>query len=223
MDGGTRRRLTVSTEAVAYMKISVVSPIWKRPLLTLHYLNQLRRWKSYFHKHYPSVQLGAVIIGSEGERTRRMAEGFVYVEHFNQPLSDKFNSGIRKALEIGADYVLIMGSDQFADLTLDTYVWEPSTGRALYWPGYTDKRIGKPVGPGRFIHRSLLEPLNGELYAPGLKNNLDGTADERLPEPVTFRAKMHRFVSVKTEESITGADRYLGDPADPAMFYELLR
>jgi hypothetical protein len=223
------------------VKLSVVTPIWKRPLLTLHSLNQLRRWKSYFHKHYPSVQLGAVIVGSEGERTQRMAEGFVYVEHFNQPLSDKFNSGIRKALEIGADYVLIMGSDQFADLTLmleyakygqqgvkyagplDTYVWEPSTGRALYWPGYTDKRIGKPVGPGRFIHRSLLEPLNGELYAPGLKNNLDGTADERLPEPVTFRAKMHRFVSVKTEESITRADRYKGDPADPAMFYELLR
>jgi len=190
----------------------------------------MQRWKDR------ARNFSLLLVGSERKRSKALAvPGTWYIEHRNKPLGKKFNAGIRKALEMGADYVLIMGSDQFADVSmldkyielmeedvpyagvLDTYVLDGT--RALYWKGYSDERKGMPVGPGRLIRRDVIESI-GDLYANGLSRNLDGSADAKLPDPVVFSGKPYRFVSVKTGESITPARRYKGRAVKASLFQD---
>lgn len=213
----------------------MVTPFWKRPILTWRYLNHMQRWKEHSRG---LCKFTVVMVGSEKARSRSLVEGtgFWYIEHPNDPLGAKFNAGVKKALSIGADYILIMGSDQFADVSmldhftelmeqnvpyagvLDTYVLDDATNRALYWKGYTDYRKGRPIGPGRLIRSDIAAEWDGEIYDRGLNRNLDGSADARLPEPVVFSGKPYRFVSVKTGESITPAERYRGPAVKVSLF-----
>lgn len=213
------------------MRISFVTPIWGRPILTRLFLIAISRHIRHAILHHPDALVDAIIVGSEGDASRELVATtreplLHYVEHPNEPLGDKFNAGIRHALAQGSDYVLIMGSDQFflpsfLDLWInearaatpysgvpDLFMYDPDAHRAAYWPGYSNHRAGQPIGPGRLIHRSLLEPYDGTLYRPDLARDLDATADANLPAPKLIPGKRHLFTSIKTPGSITPLHRF---------------
>ena len=225
------------------INITIVTPVWQRPLLTAIYLRHLTRLVQSARGY--GFNLGAVIVGSERGASYGLVQkltSFNYVEHPNKPLGAKFNKGVEKALERGADYVLIMGSDQFVRPSIfkeyaaaieagheyvgvhDTYIWDPDGGVAIYWPGYTDYREGRVIGPGRLISRKVLESLEGGLYNDeGGIRALDHSADEVLPEPLVITGRPHLFTSIKTANSLNHINTASG--AEKVMvenFYEFL-
>jgi len=199
------------------MKITIVTPVWKRPAVSIPVIASWPRNEIW----------NTVIVGSEGAASRELYEGFgSYIEYPNKPLGAKFNAGILHALAEGADYVLIMGSDTLA--TGDAWgrwqslavrgvayagvrdAWIVNAVEARLWPGYTNHRAGQPIGPGRLLSAATLRA--SALYHPDLSFNLDASLDATLPEPdyVLELAESAGFASLKTSGSITSTGRYKG-------------
>ena len=86
------------------MKISLVTGVWKRPEVFEMFAKGV---------HNLNIELEVIVAGSEGETSRKMvdAHGFHYIEIANQPLAKKMNATTLKAMELGSDYVVCMGSD----------------------------------------------------------------------------------------------------------------
>jgi hypothetical protein len=148
------------------------------------------------------VDLQLLAVGSEGIRSETLCRdaGFEYVEHANEPLSHKWNAGVRAAESFSPDAVVIIGSDDllssellstYADRLdegheffglLDLYFFDLTASTLGYWPGYhetsTKGRSGEPIGCGRCLSRSVLEATGWNLWPrePRLNELLDGAA-----------------------------------------------
>lgn len=196
-------------------RITIASPVWKRPEMTLAFLEHIEHHQEHTLSH--GIKLNMVVVGSEGFHSRPPARkcGHTYIEFPNDPLGAKFNAGIKRALDDGCDYVMILGSDtfflpaiwqkyaefiatgaKFVGVT-DCYMMNWDRTSAVYWRGYKGTRKGRPVGPGRLIHKSLI-PDNGELYKPELNRNLDSSLVHRMEERCkVFESKPYLLTSCK--------------------------
>lgn len=179
------------------------------------------------HARKVGIYLSASISGSEGKETQfeAIARGFLYTEVPNDPLGAKFNASIKTALDNGAEYVLIMGSDTFFAPTIwaeyakfikegvdyvgvpDLYMWDWRTDECVYWGGYRGTRAGEPIGPCRLIHRKLI-PEGGLLYTNWLNKNLDSSATKILPKARLFLSKPHLLTSCKGDTNITNIEAF---------------
>jgi hypothetical protein len=188
-------------------KIILLSCIWGRKELTEIFLSYYKRLQEEL---VGTCDLIPLIVGSEGVDTRLMVERFCfrYIEHENQPLSEKWEAGLKAAKNIDSDAVVIVGSDDF--LTRDTIkeylswieIGVLSAGFSdgyfldlanpddmLYWRGYggmhrnagMPRRINETIGMGRFYSRELLEFMNFSLWAgPGIDKGLDSRSRANL-------------------------------------------
>jgi hypothetical protein len=230
------------------IKITIATPVWKRPAMTDAYLKHIHAHVKYAAK--AGIALTVSISGSEGDTTRKKAVkyGFLYTEIANEPLGAKFNEAVIAGCGyFQPDYIMIMGSDTFilpsiwktyADLIAlgeryigitDLYMWDWRDNRAVYWGGYQGDRFGEPIGPGRVIHKSLL-PVDGRIYQDDLNRNLDASFTRKLLEKgikaTTFSAKEYLLVSCKGDENITDISLFNQDElekVDPSIFDEVMK
>jgi hypothetical protein len=190
------------------LRIGLLTCLWRRPELTdfvlAHYAGVRKRLAG-------TLELVPVAVGSEGAASRVMAErhGFTYVEHPNQPLSDKWNAGLAPLRAAKVDAVFIIGSDDLVNDraflvygTLlrrglkflgvqDLQFLDLATMRLVHWQGYTGKRAGEPVGLARCIHRDYLEAADWRLWESGLDRGLDYSMVVRLHPLLGDAARMN--------------------------------
>lgn len=132
------------------------------------------------------------VAGSETDQ-REMCErnGGVWLNEPNV-LGSKFNAATEAAWRWGADFVLVLGSDDLLSPALaDVYaehfndrttylglkgcfMVEPATRRALLLKGHANpKRFGETIGAGRLLSRRLLDKVQGRPWPNGLKRGAD--------------------------------------------------
>lgn len=200
------------------VKLCVVTAMWQRPEVF-----------KIFGEHYQKLGLDVICVGSEGSKSKKLVEsyGFIYLERPNNPLGAKMNATITEAMKRGYTHIICVGSDDLItkDLVdeylklikegyhfiglLDFYFYELESGKAIYWGGYNDKRIGKTIGAGRVLSAEIINSLGGKVWNDNDNRYLDKGMQERLsvsnlPQKV-FKLKDKGMIAVdlKSSDNIT--------------------
>lgn len=171
------------------MKIALIISVWKRhdleKLVVDRFLSQSKKFG-----------FEIVIAGSEGNKSKDLANGCHYIETVNFPVSNKHNAMLEKAKELNVDGVVLMGSD---DMVCDNY-WKfintftskeidvvglkdlyfySTLSKCLgYWSGFSNGK--QTVGAGRFFSRYILDSMDWKLWNDGLNKGLDTNCTNRL-------------------------------------------
>lgn len=99
------------------MTIAFISAVWRRVSLTAVWWQQMDRFRAVFQQH--GFETFTAVSGSEPEHAALCrAHGGLWVEHENRPLGAKWNAVAHAALARGADYLFILGSDDFFSTSL---------------------------------------------------------------------------------------------------------
>lgn len=148
-----------------------------------------------FKRQAKEHEFDIIVVGSEGESSKKLAEGCIYIEHENKPVSNKHNAGIKKAIEIGATGVVLMGSDDIVSDNYfefiksketseniiglkDLYFYSTRTKELSYFGGYRNNE--QTVGAGRYFPMSVINKLKGKLWSEGLNSGLDTNCTLKL-------------------------------------------
>lgn len=181
------------------MNIALCSALWHRHTLAPLWWRGITRLQRRFARH--GHTLSVTVSGSEPKhRTRALRHGATWVECENTPLGQKWNAAVEAACLAGADYVLILGADDFLSNPIiewyaerlrerwlyvglaGIYFYEPSTERlAIYQPATAE--YGAPIGAGRLVHRVLLEDQGYRPWADWLNRRLDASMARRAKLP----------------------------------------
>lgn len=207
-------------------KIIVVTPFYKREEVFKLFLKNL----NYLRNN--NINLNAILIGSDSIKNEKQLvenNGFIYLNHKNQPLSNKWNWGTQYLKNIDFEYCIILGSDDLISYNLlnrlikimdvndydvvgllDIYFYELISKSGVYWPGY-DKdnlRFGESIGAGRIYKKSLLEEFNYKLWYDYKNKSLDKNISERL---MLGKKKVHVTKMLKNEYliDIKGGDEQI--------------
>lgn len=202
------------------MKIKIVTGAWKR-----HQLFE------FFCRYYADLQKRAnfeLIIACSEPETLEIAQryGHTALMVANEPLSRKFNTATERA--IGADYCLMIGSDDFVTYDtlkfyqslfkkgydyiypLDWYFYDTASRKGLYWKGYDQPHnIGKGCGAGRALSNALLDKMQWHPWAAGfdrvLDNGMQAKIDALPHSSYCFRLRDYRLfgLDIKTEQNMT--------------------
>ena len=199
------------------MKLALVVCIYNRHDLEAIVLENFKRQSKKYG-------FDVIVVGSEGDVSRSLAKGCIYVEHANNPVSDKHNAGVLKAREIGCNGVILMGSD---DIVSDNYFdfvkskvdsdgvvglkdvcfYSTNTKQLTRFNGYSNG--SQTVGAGRFFPLSVLEKMDWQLWSSGLNRGLDTDCSRKLAKNgvIEYSFSMEEtgvfLVDVKHSVSIT--------------------
>jgi glycosyltransferase involved in cell wall biosynthesis len=201
-------------------KILVATPMWGRYELTKKFI-----------KHHQNLGLDVLVVGSEGEKSRKLCEDLncAYLETPNSPIGAKFNKRVDYFLENEQyTHLLLLGSDDFIDeKTLDIikyhiqyldvvswkdiYFYNPETSTTIYSPGYLPGhyRQGEPLAPGRCLSRNVIKNyFGGVLWESDVQSSPDGGLWNKLKKLdnqiiLSCRDYDNIIVDVKTKENIT--------------------
>tara|TARA_Y100001963_G_scaffold34083_1_gene47259 strand:+ start:5507 stop:6265 length:759 start_codon:yes stop_codon:yes gene_type:complete len=153
------------------------------------------------------VDIELVVVGSEGPITRKLAKesGWTYIQMMNEPVSQKWNAGVRYLKNVAPDATVILGSDDFISDNLileyknlieknyvligvkDMYMLDVPTKRFGRWVGYLPgadtKRVGETIGMARCLSRKIMEMVDYNIWGPIEANSgLDGIMSQRFQE-----------------------------------------
>ena len=184
------------------MTLVILTCVWKRPKLTEIVLSHYSKLKEEIKE---TINLELVAVGSEGEVSKNICEscGFHYYEHENQPMSKKWDYGLKMTQKYNPDAVIIMGSDDIITKEIldfyigkikqgfllvgikDFFIYESNLKKLAYWRGYGElndaHRMDETIGLGRCLARPLLDKLNFSVWGGlELDRNLDGAMTNRL-------------------------------------------
>jgi hypothetical protein len=171
------------------MQIAVTTAVWGRPLTTRLFWEGARRLQHLWAPHEVSIWA----VGSEDVHRQLAARyGGHWVEHPNDELALKWNAVMEAAYRAGADYCVVLGSD---DLLTDALaveyrcameqgpryfgvsscvMIEPLTQRALRMTGHANTmRWGETIGAGRVLGRELLDRVEGRPWPKHATRGLD--------------------------------------------------
>lgn len=196
------------------MTICLLTCAYKRPRIFNVFLQNFVYLKKLFRA---VVDLKLVVVGDKetDEQNYYLAERYdasiIWVQSENLPLGRKWNSGLSAIKDIEADYIMIMGSDDFIDKKLieryiqlaksgvdyvgviDLYFMNSVNGEMGYWPGYMDARRGETIGCARMIKKEIAEKLDYTLWNDNINRSLDGSLTTRLKglgvNPITVSCK----------------------------------
>jgi hypothetical protein len=166
------------------MRLVVLTCVYLRCELTRIVLRRYHRLQGTLAGE---IDLRLLAVGSMGGISRDICEssGFDYVEHPNEPLSHKWNHGVREARRYDPDGLVIVGSDDMISARLlrayvarlaaghdyfglkDLYFYDLVSSQLGYWGGYKlseQQRQGEPIGCGRCHSRRLLERTGWNLW-----------------------------------------------------------
>jgi glycosyltransferase involved in cell wall biosynthesis len=197
-------------------KILILTCLWKRHDVFEVFKEKIRILQSKYN-------IDLLVVGSEGEISKSLCSEFHYVEAPNQPLSNKWNEGIKYAKDLEWDYIMILGSDDIInDLqfyydcisegynfvgALDCWTYNIYTDKIYYFAGYTNHRRGESVGAGRLISRGIIEQMNYELWNTGLKSSLDYSFEQKLNSISGIKKKTY----IGKDEGIINLGIYTND------------
>lgn len=209
------------------MRLGIISPLWQRRDLTRLFLGQIDQLAI---RVGPDIELVPVALYSEGDEyldaVRSPGTCWTFLEHVNQPLSEKLCFGMQHLGTLGVDAVLSMGSDDFVgehsirfvaaqiqagyDIVgvKDFYFWNAQKGMR-WWGGYKGRRAGETVGAGRSLSARLLERMDWTPWPGKLLCGMDGAMWRRLKTVPNVRAlavpatEFGPLVDVKTEVNLT--------------------
>lgn len=212
--------------------VAIVVPVWGRRELTDSFMAHMARLQRQYG-------LRPIIVGSE-ESAYMDAVSYKlrYTHASNTFLGRKWNKGVQRARLMGADYVMISGSDDFFsdsyietwlrlmqegwDLigSTDAYFHDAPSGRTKYWPGYTDHRTGHTIGAGRALSARLLDKIAWTPFDWWRSKGLDRSMMRRIgrhphsAKLVSLARMGIMMVDVKTTENIHRFDQLLGMPME---------
>jgi hypothetical protein len=169
--------------------IAVIVPIYQRHDLERLVINRLKEQQK---KHKFEI----VVVGSEGEKSKALAEGCVYVECDNYPVSFKHQKGLDKCRELGAEAVINYGSDDVCcdkywdwinslgqiDYLVgmkDLYFYKTGDKKLYYFDGYENKEVS--LGAFRYYSKKILDQIDWNLWGTEHRNKaLDALASQNL-------------------------------------------
>ena len=177
------------------MKIILLTCIWERKNLTELFLKYLS-WTQ--QKLNDKLIISVVVVGSNPEDEELVVNkyDFTYLNHINQPLSEKWQAGLDHIADCNYDALLILGSDDFLALDIfdcyidflknsnslafgfsDCYFLDLIERKWVYWPGYgktlkdrQPHRMGEPIGAGRLIKREAMLSIAHNLWRGSMLN-----------------------------------------------------
>lgn len=172
------------------MKIRIVIPLWKRPLVTRFCFEGLKKLMLEAD-HELSV---TCIISEKYYETVCIAYGFDYLYAENNPLGEKINKGIKHALKFQWDYLMIMNSDDIIKAELLNKYYQPffeslnpyfGIDKVTYVNFETKeareiKYDFTVLGIGKCIRRDVVEQFKGNLYEPQRNKGLDDSMMDRM-------------------------------------------
>jgi len=209
-------------------RLTIITTLWKRPELTdmiLEYYQELAR-------QYPIDLLCA---GSEGHNSQHLAviNGWDYIEHPNQPLTQKHNALTMEALKRGAEAVQLIGSDDIlsprlieyvlqnysaeADYLLglkDLYFYSQRTGKAIHHKGFIGNKIEFSIGCGRVFSRRILTQMDGRPWGNDIQHRgLDLLCSRRMKalgisERLVTMEEAGEAVDIKTDIGLTKMETF---------------
>lgn len=136
--------------------------------------------------------------------------------HDNYPLGAKWNAGFKEAAKFKPTACVFVGSsDWISDNWLPTLmpmlkdfdmvgapgchfldINSSGTMKALYWPGYNNKRRSETIGIGRVLSARILEKIGWKPFDDKLDNSLDYEMNRKV-ELVGGKIKMYRGKEIK--------------------------
>ena len=148
----------------------------------------------------------------------------------NNPLHAKFNGGMDLLESMDYDCVLMMGSDDIADVDYylsiqkyyqdydhialkDIYFHDRLNKRSYYWPGYNNHRQGEPAGAGKVYTRQVMDRIKHDLFRPSIDRGLDygcWTLMQKHNAKIKLLSvkKYGMVVDIKDSESLTKLRRF---------------
>lgn len=183
-------------------KIIILIPCWNRVNVVKLVSKQL---DIFYEANKDKVDIEVLwILSPEDPKCHEIARVFTDAKHTrtmelapNNRLGEKLNIGIRKANDMGYDYLMNMGSDDLLhesliDLYLpymekenklfglsNLYVYNQN-GETMFFNNYNKPYV---VGAARMIHREVIEKVIKEfgcLYEPTLRRAMDGNSANRM-------------------------------------------
>ena len=206
------------------MKIQVVIPLWKRPEVTKFCFDKLLQLIGE-SKH----EIRVLCVISESEYIPVCDEfGFNWIYADNNPLGDKINKGIRRALEFKWDYLMMMNSDDVIKAKLIDEYYQPFFDKQEKFFGIntvTYVKFGTSearvvnygysiLGIGKCIRRDVVEQMKGNLYPPNLNRCLDDNMMDRMisvkafPRTVAYEGQL--AMDFKSEVNIWPWEKFEG-------------
>lgn len=183
------------------------------------------------------LDISLFVVASTDEDCNYLSSlGIDYVRHENKPIGRKFSRGLCDILTLtDFDYLMPLGSDDVINPDLfDYYLVEiqkgtryfgthsiallhPETSRAKIFRIPEGNRIGM-IGPGRMIHRSIVEHFNGYLW-PAENKGLTLYSNTRITtiaDPVVIYPQNNEVLmfDIKSDDNIWSYDRVIGDVYD---------
>jgi hypothetical protein len=173
------------------LKIQIVIPLWKRPEVTKFCFDELKKLIAE-SKH----ELRVLCVISESDYIKVCDDyGFNWIYADNNPLGEKINKGIKRALEFkGWDYLMMMNSDDVIKTKLIDEVYQPffeskekffGISSVTYVNFHTKEARQfdyeySVLGIGKCIRRDVVDEMKGNLYRPELNKCLDDTMLDNL-------------------------------------------
>jgi hypothetical protein len=220
-------------------KICILTTLYFRYNLTEIVLNYYNSLKINL-KGICDIEL--IACGSNDDKSMQLAieNGFNYINYTNKPLTQKHNALYLEAKKYNPDFTILIGSDDFiCENVIYKYLDYYNLGIDYcgildfkcvdksgywYWGGYTNDRVGEPVGGGRYFSKRLLNALNwtpwGNIKAD---KSLDGIANNNISKlgiPVlkatlTCSENNINLVTIRTDVNITDMSSMSGKISIP--------
>lgn len=172
-----------------WKSVTIATMMWQRHDIFKVWAKSVKRLIDSF----PEAKIDVLVVGSEGGTSRLLVDsfGFEYLEHENQPLSNKANARLKRCERFGNDYVLLLGSDDVISNSafhfmqywmgegfdvispMDIFYFDTTTHRSAYSKGYIGRRSGESLAVGRCMSKEFLERCNYRLWIDGLESSLD--------------------------------------------------
>jgi hypothetical protein len=217
------------------LKICLFTATYNRFELTDYVLSYYKNIKD---KLKDVCDLHLICVGSDGEKGKIIAEknGFEYLEHPNEPLTQKHNYGIMMCKKYNPDGVIHVGSDDIMGVEffkhhieclkngidfcgiLDIYFL--TKDKLGYWNGYKpdSSRYLEPVGPGKLYSKRLMDLLNWKPWGDvKLNKSLDRVVNNNLKK-LKFTSKVIKcedvgalLIDIKTNVNITDINDFVYD------------
>lgn len=179
------------------MRLAVCTPAYGRYEVVKLFLAGVARFSEHLQPHQVHLYLGTDDLKHASLVDSRDDLNASVLPLPNRPLSTKWNAIIRKAFDDGADYILVIGSDDviMPDMAYEYkaamdagvrvagvdgfFMIEPATKRALTLRA-APKPAGSPgkivfAGTGRILSRETVELLGVDLFpaSPPVNKSLD--------------------------------------------------
>ena len=164
-------------------KIIAVIPVHGRNILLKYTIKRL-----YNNGLYKVICVG----NSKTDKKTVMECGAEWVQHENDPLGKKWNTGFKYAEKYEPDGILFVGSSdwidyhwiQYAENYLDDYGMigkkdyymadiTNGTLRLCHWLGYNDNRKNEPIGIGRLLNKEFLKSINYKPFDDNKNSSMD--------------------------------------------------